>query len=182
MGWLYWILGIVALLVAIIVIWIFAVRSHFSGLTYECEDKYSVVDRFIKKRYELIPALIEAVQEYAAHETAIIEELITLRNRSIAAASLMEKCEIESELTDALRRLFASAEKYQPLRISAVFVTMKNDLRAVEQDIVNAGEQYNRQVKAYNNYYDQAVPNGIATLFKLKKLAECDMQITSIEE
>ncbi|MBO5783375.1 MAG: LemA family protein, partial [Clostridia bacterium] len=67
-------------------------------------------------------------------------------------------------------------------RISAVFVTLKNDLRAVEQDIANAGEQYNRQVKAYNAYYDQAVPNVIATLFKLKKLAECEMQVYSIEE
>ncbi len=182
MGWLYWILGILAFLVAVIVIWVFAVRSHFSGLTYECEDKYAVVDRFMKKRYELIPGLIEAVQEYAAHETAVIEELIALRNRSIAAASLMEKCEIESELTDALRRLFASAEKYQKLRISAMFVTLRNDLRAVEQDIANASEQYNRQVKAYNGYYDQAVPNVIATLFKLKKMAECEMQIYSIEE
>lgn len=182
MGWLYWILGILAFLVAVIIIWVFAVRSHFSGLTYECEDKYAVVDRFMKKRYELIPGLIEAVQEYAARETAVIEELITLRNRSIAATSLMEKCGIESELTDALQRLFASAEKHQKLRISAVFVTLKNDLRAIEQDIANASEQYNRQVKAYNGYYDQAVPNVIATLFKLKKLAECEMQIYSIEE
>ena len=182
MGWLYWILGIIGLLIAIIVIWIFAVRSHFSGLMYECEDKYSVVDRFMKKRYEMIPGLIESVQEYAAHETSIIEELITLRNRSIGAGSLMEKCEIESELTDAMRRLFVSAEKYQKLRISAVFMTIKNELRSIEQDIANASEQYNRQVKAYNSYYEQAIPNVIATLFKLKKMAECDMQIYSVEE
>ena len=182
MGWLYWILGALAVLVGIVVIWISAIRSHFSGLTYECEDTYSVVDRFMKKRYELIPGLIESVQEYAAHETAVFEDLITLRNRSIGAGSLMEKCEIESMLTDALRRLFEAAEKYQPLRISALFVTLKNDLRAVEQDIVNAAERYNHQVKVYNGYYDQAVPNIVATLFNLKKMAECEMRVYSVEE
>ncbi len=182
MGWLYWILGILAAVVVIIILWVVAVRSRFSVLSFECEEKYTVVDHLMKKRYDLIPGLIEAVQEYAAHETAIMEELIALRNQSIKAASLMEKCEVESALTDALRNLLAAAERYQTLRISAMFMTLKNDLRAVEQDIANAGERYNRQVKAYNEYYDQAVPNIIATLFKLQKMADFSIRNFSIEE
>ncbi len=182
MGWLYWILGTLSAVVVIVILWVIAVRSRFSVLSFECEEKYAAVDRFMKKRYDLIPGLIEAVQEYAAHETAIMEELIALRNQSIKAASLMEKCEIESVLTDALKKLFAAAERYQELRVSAIFMTQKNDLRAVEQDIANAGEQYNRQARAYNEYYDQALSNIIATLFKLKKMAEFNIRNFSIEE
>ncbi len=182
MDWQYWILIIVAAVLFIIVLWVFAVRSRFSALTFECEEKYAVVDRFMKKRHDLIPGLVEAVQEYAAHETAIIEELITLRNQSIKAASLMDKCRAESALTDTLKQLFAVAERYQELRVSALFMTRKNDLRAVEQDIANAGEGYNRQAKAYNEYYDRALSNIIATLFKLKKMAEFSIHHFSSEE
>lgn len=182
MGWLYWILGIVAAIAAIAVIWLCAVRSRFTTLSYACEDAYAVVDRFLKKRYDLIPGLVEAVQEHAAHETAVMENLIIFRNASIKTESLMEKCEAESQLTDTLKELLVIAEKYQPLRVSAVFMTLRHDLRAVEQDIANAGEQYNRRAKQYNDYYDQAMSNIVATIFGRKKMAEFNIRHSSAEE
>ena len=182
MGWLYWILGIVAAVAAIVGIGICAVRSRFTTLSYACEDAYAVIDRFLKKRYDLIPGLIDVMQEHAAHEAGVIEDLIACRNASIKAASLMEKCEAESQLTDTLKEMFVIAEKYQSLRVSAMLMTIKQDLRAVEQDIANAGEQYNRRVRQYNNYYEQAISNIVATLFQLKKMADFDIRQTSVDE
>jgi LemA protein len=182
MEWLNWIIGIVAAVVAIAVIGVCAMRSRFTSLSYACEDAYAVVDRFLKKRYDLIPAFIDVIQEHAAHETGVIENLIAYRNASIKAASLMEKCELESQLADTFRELLAMADKYQALRVSAVFMTLKHDLRAVELDIANAGEQYNRRAKQYNAYYDQAISNIVATLFQRKKMAEFVIRQTGIEE
>ena len=181
MEWLYWILGILALLIAVVLIAVGAVRSRFTTLSYACEDTYAVVDRFLKKRYDLIPSLVDALQEHAPHETAVVERVIAHRNRSIKASSLMEKCEAEQALSDALGELMGLSEKYQSLRVSAVMMTLRHDLRAVEQDITNAGDVYNRQARLYNEYYDRAVPNVIATLFKRKKMAEFVYRV-AIEE
>lgn len=176
MDWLYWMLGITGGVVAIIVICLLAVRGRLMSLCYACEDAYTVVDRFLKKRYDLIPDLIDAMQEYAAHDADVIENLIDWRNKSIRSSSLMEKCEAESQLSDTLRTMFGLSEKYQELRVSASFTTLRHDMRAVEQDIANAGEQYNRCAQQYNGYYDQALTNLVAALLGKKKMAEFEIR------
>ena len=181
MGWLYWLLGIAVLLIGVIVLWVFVVRSSFSAMTYECEDAYTAVDLFLKKRYDIISQVVETVQQYAAHETAAIEALIELRNDALSSTCLEEACNKEAKLTEGFRRLFEAADKYQPLRISAVFMSQKSELRAIEQDITNAGEQYKRRARRYNKYYDKPYCNIIATLFRLRKMATFEMPL-SIEE
>lgn len=143
-GWI-----LLALLV-LILLWAVAAYNSLIRLRNDADEAYSTMDVFLKKRYDLIPNLVETVKGYAKHESATLENVIKARNMGASAGTAAEKFEAENALTGTLRSLFAVAEAYPDLKANANFIDLQNQLKKVEEDIANSRRYYNAVVKSYN--------------------------------
>ena len=132
------IIWIVVAVVILLLLWVIATYNGFVKLAVNCDEAFSTMDVYLKKRFDLIPNLVETVKGYAAHESE------TLR------AVTDEKLENENILSGTLRSLFAVAESYPDLKANANFIELMDQLKAVENDIANSRKYYNAVVKKFN--------------------------------
>jgi LemA protein len=114
------------------------------------ENAWSGIDVQLRRRYDLIPNLVQAVQGYAAHERELFENVTRARARGIDAASIGDQAQAETEITRSLRQLLAVAENYPQLRASENFLGLQEELTATESKIAFARQFYNDQVMRYN--------------------------------
>jgi len=142
---------IIAAVVAILVIWVIASYNGFIKAKNNVEESFSTMDVYLKKRYDLIPNLVETVKGYAKHETETL--------------NMEDKIQGENMLTGTLRSLFAVAENYPDLKANENFMDLQGQLRQVEEDIANARKYYNAVVKLYNNKCEMFPTNILAGLF-----------------
>jgi LemA protein len=119
------------------------------------ENAWSGIDVQLRRRYDLIPNLVQTVQGYAAHERQLFERVAEARARGIAAGTVAEQAQAETELTRALGRLMAVAEDYPELRASENFLALQEELTATESKIAFARQFYNDQVMRYNTKIEQ---------------------------
>lgn len=163
---LIWIIvaGIVILAVIAVVIY-----NSFVKLKNDCEEAYSTMDVYLKKRYDLIPNLVETVKGYAAHEKETLQKVITARNMAQDANSMEEKMAGESALQGTLRNLFAVAESYPDLKANRNFLDLQEQLRQVEEDIANGRKYYNAVVKQFNTKCETFPSNLIAGIFHFER-------------
>lgn len=160
------IIGIVV--VAIIVIWLIATYNRMRVSTNRIDNAWSQIDVQLKRRYDLIPNLVESVKGYAAHERTVFENVTTARAQGIQAQSVGEQAQAENQITAALRQLFAVAENYPQLRANENFLQLQEELTATEGRIAFARQFYNDSVLKYNNTI-QVFPNVvIAGIFGFK--------------
>lgn len=143
-GWV-----ILALLV-LILLWAVAAYNSLVRLRNDTDEAYSTMDVYLKKRYDLIPNLVETVKGYAKHEAATLENVIKARNMGVQAGTAAEKFQAENALTGTLRTLFAVAESYPDLKANQNFIDLQNQLKKVEEDIANSRRYYNAVAKSYN--------------------------------
>jgi len=151
----FWIIAVVALLLIGVVIYNRLVQSR-----NRVDNAWGQIDVQLKRRYDLIPNLVEAVKGYAAHEQETFEKVIEARNRAQGASSPAEQAEAENMLTGALKSLFALAEAYPQLRASENFASLQAELSDTENKIAVARQIYNDTVLTYNNQV-QTVPSNI---------------------
>ncbi|MEY8297630.1 MAG: LemA family protein [Emergencia timonensis] len=156
---------IIAAVVAILVIWVIASYNGFIKAKNNVEESFSTMDVYLKKRYDLIPNLVETVKGYAKHETETLNKVISARNMAEGAATMEDKIQGENMLTGTLRSLFAVAENYPDLKANENFMDLQGQLRQVEEDIANARKYYNAVVKLYNNKCEMFPTNILAGLF-----------------
>ena len=156
---------IIAAVVAILVIWVIASYNGFIKAKNNVEESFSTMDVYLKKRYDLIPNLVETVKGYAKHETETLNKVISPRNMAEGAATMEDKIQGENMLTGTLRSLFAVAENYPDLKANENFMDLQGQLRQVEEDIANARKYYNAVVKLYNNKCEMFPTNILAGLF-----------------
>ena len=156
---------IIAAVVAILVIWVIASYNGFIKAKNNVEESFSTMDVYLKKRYDLIPNLVETVKGYAKHETETLNKVISARNMAEGAATMEDKIQGENMLTGTLRSLFAVAENYPDLKANENFMDLQGQLRQVEEDIDNARKYYNAVVKLYNNKCEMFPTNILAGLF-----------------
>src|SRR5271156_6179468 len=140
-------------LVAIFVLLVVFVISMYNGLVslkVQCDNAWSDIDVQLKRRYDLIPNLVETVKGYAAHEKGTLEGVVTARNQAMNAEGPAAKAQAEGMLTAALRQVFALAEAYPQLRAVESFNQLQGTLNSIEDSIQNAPRYYNAVVRGFN--------------------------------
>lgn len=142
-----WIL--LALLV-LLMVWAISSYNGFIQLKVRSEGAWSDVDVQLKRRYDLVPNLVETVKGYAAHERKVFESVTDARARAMSATSPASKGQAEQGLSGALKTLFAVAENYPQLRASENFQGLQNSLGQMEEAVQNARRYYNAVVRDYN--------------------------------
>jgi len=133
------------------------------------EEAFATMDVYLKKRYDLIPNLVETVKGYAAHEAGTLEKVVQARNMAASAGSMEDRIQGENMLTGALKNLFALAEAYPDLKANTNFMDLQTQLQQVEEDIANSRKYYNATVREYNIKTEVFPYNIIAGLFKFAR-------------
>ena len=160
-----WILLIVVAALVVIGIGIY---NGLVRLRVQCDNAWSDIDVQLKRRYDLIPNVVETVKGYAGHERSTLEAVVNARNRAMAAQGPAAKGEAEGLLTGALRQLFALAEAYPQLRAVESFTQLQGTLTQIEDTIQNARRYYNAVVRDLNTKIAQFPSNLVAGMFNFK--------------
>ena len=165
-----WVIVIVAILV-VLALAVVAMYNRLVRLRNRTENSWSQVDVQLKRRYDLIPNLVESVKGYAAHEQTTFENVTKARTAAQQAQGIEEQAKAENMLTAAIGRLFAVAEAYPQLRATENFQQLQAQLADVEQNIVVARQVYNDTVLTYDNALETVPTNIVAGLFNFSPRA-----------
>jgi LemA protein len=145
-----WIALIVVAVIVVLVVSVIAIYNGLVRLRNRIDNAWSQIDVQLKRRYDLIPNLVETVKGYAAHERETLEKVIQARNMAIQADGPHDKAEAENMLSGALKSLFAVSEAYPDLKANQNFLNLQEELTATEDRIAYARQFYNDQVYKYN--------------------------------
>ena len=159
---------ITLIVLAVLVLLLFFVIGVYNSLVrlrVQADNAWADIDVQLKRRYDLIPNLVETVKGYAAHEKGTLEGVIKARNAAMSAQGPAAKAEAEGMLTGALRQLFALAEAYPQLRAVESFTALQGTLNEIEDHVQNARRYYNAVVRDLNTKIAQFPSNIIAGMF-----------------
>ena len=164
------ILGIIIVLLIIFIIsFIVGVYNKLVKERNFVEEAFSTIDAYLKKRYDLIPNLVETVKGYKNYEGSTLEAVVAARNRYMTATTPDEKIENENMITGALGKLFALTENYPDLKANENFMKLQNELVNIEGDILQARKYYNGSVRVYNTMCETFPSVIVANNFGFKK-------------
>lgn len=163
-------------IVVIAVLWYVSTYNSFVHLKNKVEEAFSTMDVYLKKRYDLIPNLVETVKGYAKHESETLANVIGARNRAASATSVDEKMEAEKQLNASMMNLFAVSEQYPDLKANQNFLSLQHDLKEMEGEITNARKYYNAVVRNFNTKCETIPSNIVANIahFEKQPLFEVD--------
>ena len=167
MGILLW---IVLIAVVLVVLWIIAVFNGLVTLKNRAKEAWSDIDVQLKRRYDLIPNLVETVKGYAAHEKELFEKVTQARTAAMGATGLKDKADAENALSATLKSLFAVAENYPDLKASTNFLELQRELTDTEDKIQAARRFYNTNVRDLNIKIESFPANLIANSFGFKQM------------
>lgn len=161
-------------LIVVVVLWFGVTYNTLIKLRNRTSNAWSQVDVQLKRRYDLIPNLVETVKGYASHERNTLESVVEARNRAQAASGPQEQATAENFLTGALRQLFALSEAYPELRASEQFEKLQEELSESEDKVAIARQIYNDTVLSLNNKVETIPSNVVAgmTGFKIREFFE----------
>jgi len=134
-----------------------------------CDNAWSQVDVQLKRRYDLIPNLVETVKGYAKHEREVFQNVTDARSKAIGAGTVKDQSAAENQLTGALKTLFAVAENYPDLKANQNFLMLQEELAGTESKIAYARQFYNDQVMTFNQKQQVVPSNIIAKMFGFKE-------------
>src|SRR6266700_6563161 len=156
---------IVAGVVAVLLIALAVSYDRFVRQRNLIRNSWANVDTELRRRYDLIPNLVNTVKGYAAHEKEIFEKVAEARNAAISAKSVPDQAQAENQITQALRQLFAVVEAYPDLKANQNFLALQEELTATEGRIAFARQFYNDTVLSYNNKVQQFPSRIVAGMF-----------------
>src|SRR5215210_8663846 len=165
-----WVVVFVVLVVVLLLV-VIAMYNRLVRLRNRAENAWAQVDVQLRRRYDLIPNLVEAVKGYAAQERETFEAVTKARTAAQQAQGVEQQAEAENVLTAAIGRLFAVAEAYPQLRATENFQQLQAQLADVEQNIAVARQVYNDTVLTYDNALETVPTNVIAGIFSFKPRA-----------
>ncbi len=168
--------------VLIVVFWAVSIYNGLVRLRVQCENGWAQIDVQLKRRYDLIPNLVETVKGYASHEQQTLERVTQARQQAIDASSIQEQGMAENLLTGALRQLFALSEAYPDLKANQNFMQLQEELASTENKISFARQHYNDTVSRYNTRCEQFPSNLIASLFKFQKRDFFEIEDDAVKE
>lgn len=181
-GWLIAliIVGVVLFLIIAVVGWYISCYNSLVRLRNNAEEGYSTMDVYMKKRYDLIPNLVETVKGYAKQEKETLEGVMKARYSCMSANDPEEKAKSENMLTGTLKTLFSITENYPDLKSNANFISLQNNLQNLEAEIASARKYYNGCVKLLNIKIDAFPSNIVARKHNFEK--KVLFEITNAEE
>jgi LemA protein len=159
---------IALIVLAALVLFVIAMYNGLVRLRVQCDNAWSDIDVQLKRRYDLIPNLVETVKGYAGHEKGTLEAVIQARNSAMSAQGPAAKGEAEGMLAGALRQVFALAEAYPQLRAVESFTQLQQQLSQIEDTIQNARRYYNAVVRDLNTKIAEFPSNIIAGMFNFQ--------------
>jgi LemA protein len=162
----YIIIGGILLILALFVMGNY---NAFVKLRNTVEEAFATMDVYLKKRYDLIPNLVETVKGYAKHESETFEKVVKARSVAMSGGNIEERQVSENNLTGTLKSLFALSENYPELKADTQFLDLQRQLEKVEEDISQARKYYNAVVKALNTKVESFPSNIVAMIFGFKR-------------
>ena len=170
--WFY----IVIIIIAIFLLYAICLYNNLVKLNNKVKEAFATMDVYLKKRWDLIPNIVETVKGYTEYEKNTLKEMTELRNNAYDKMSDSEKIKTNSELSNNISRVMAIAEAYPDLKASENFKNLSNQLSKVEEDIANSRKYYNGAVRNFNDKIEMFPSNIFAGLFgyKSKTMFEAD--------
>ena len=163
-------IGLIILIVAVVFgLWLAGAYNVLVRMRNRVKESWSDIDVQLKRRYDLIPNLVETVKGYATHEREVFEKVTQARTAAMGAQTVKEHSQAENMLTGALKSLFAVSEAYPDLKASENFAKLQDELTDTENKIQAARRFYNTNVLNLNNKVEQVPTNVVAAWFKFKK-------------
>lgn len=159
---------IIGVVVFIVIIWIVATYNSLVSLRNKTKDQWAQIDVQLKRRFDLIPNLVETVKGYAKHESETLEKVVAARNTFLDAKTPEEEMKADGELSNAIGRLFAISEAYPDLKANANFTSLQTELSQTEDKISYARQFYNDDILKYNNKIEMFPGNIVAKMFGFK--------------
>ena len=161
--------GSLAFLGLVFLIWWFATYNSFIRMKNTVEESFSTMDVYLKKRYDLIPNLVETVKGYTKHENETLTSVIKARTAAMTATTAEDKLKKESILTNALRSIYKLREAYPELKADKHFSTLMTQLREIEDEITSSRLYYNGSVKQFNTKVELFPSSFVARAKKFEK-------------
>lgn len=162
-----WVYILVAIIV-LILIYVLSLYNNFVRLNNKVKEAFSTMDVYLKKRWDLIPNIVETVKGYAKHEKDTLKEIVELRNSSYDKMTDDNKIKANQELSKGITKIMALAESYPELKANENFKDLSSQLTKVEEDIANSRKYYNGVVRQFNDKVEMFPSNIIAGLFGYK--------------
>jgi LemA protein len=162
------IIQILIVVAALVSLWTIVLYNRFVNLRNRVKEAFADIDVQLKRRYDLIPNLVEVVKGYASHEKGVFEKVTEARTRAMGAQSVHEKAQAENMLSQTLKSLFAVSENYPDLKASTNFLELQRELRDAEDKIQAARRFYNTVVMALNTGIESFPGNIVARIFAFK--------------
>jgi len=156
-----WIIGIV---VVVLVLAVIGIYNSLVRLRLRVENAWSQIDVQLKRRYDLIPNLVNAVKGYMKHEKGVLEE-VTKARAALVSGNIAEKAKASNQVTEALKSIFAVAESYPALKANENFMQLQEELSGTESKIAYARQFYNDSVMGYNQAKQTFPRNIFASMF-----------------
>ena len=186
--------GLLLIILAVLVVSVIAAYNGLVKLRVQAENAWADVDVQLKRRYDLIPNLVETVKGYAAHEKGTLEAVINARNRAMSAQGPAAKAEAEGMLAGALRQLFALAEAYPQLRAVESFTSLQGSLNEIEdtasfigdanyflvKNFINNTSFFEWDQATYNSYFHRIKDATELTIPKLNEMAFEQVEVASV--
>lgn len=175
------ILGILVGFIVLMILFVVIIYNKLIRLRNTVQSSWSDIDVQMKKRYDLVPNLVETVKGYAAHERAVFEKVSEARSMAMQASSPAEKAKAENMFRDTLKSLFAVAEAYPELKANANFMQLQTQLKELEDTIEYARRYYNAVVRDFNILIESFPSNVIASQFRFEKEEFFELEAPEVE-
>jgi LemA protein len=163
------VLLIILAIVVVLVIFVIMTYNSLVSLRNRIENAWAQIDVQLKRRYDLIPNLVETVKGYATHEQETLERVIQARNMAVSAEGVHDQAEAENMLTGALKSLFAVSEAYPDLKANQSFLQLQEELTGTEGRIAYARQFYNDTVYKYNTKIQSFPAVILANMFRFSE-------------
>jgi LemA protein len=165
------VLALIIILVIVVLVGLYAVISYngLVSLRNRIENAWAQIDVQLKRRYDLIPNLVETVKGYASHERETLDAVIEARNAGMNASGPHDQAEAENQITGALKSLFALSEAYPDLKANQNFAQLQEELTGTEGRIAYARQFYNDTVYRYNTKIQSFPSNVLANAFRFSE-------------
>ena len=162
---------IVGIVVLLIILYVISTRNTLVKLRNRVKDQWAQIEVQLKRRFDLIPNIVETVKGYAKHESDTLKGVIEARNKFTVASTKEDEMKANNELTGAIRQLFALSESYPELKADTSFLKLQSNLEETEDKISSARQFYNDTVLSLNNKVELFPSNLVAKIFGFNKEA-----------
>ncbi|MBI2049927.1 MAG: LemA family protein [Candidatus Staskawiczbacteria bacterium] len=172
---------IILVVIVLLFLWLISDYNSLVRLRNRAKEAWSDIDVQLKRRYDLIPNLVQTVKGYAAHEKELLEKVTQARANAMSAQGAKEKAGAENMLSDTLKSLFAVAESYPDLKASVNFLELQRELTDTEDKIQASRRFYNTNVRDLNIKVESFPTNMIAGMFGFKQMELFEAQTSEKE-